>query len=79
MYNEDCKIKKMLFYDKLNKYRNNKCDATRTGMVRARTAFKSSVRKFKTECQKHKTSKLIQSRFKDAKDYWRLLKAVTIR
>lgn len=74
MYNEDCEIKKMFFYDKLSKYRNNKWDATRIEMVRARTAFKSSARKFKTECQKHKTNKLIQSRFKDAKEYWRLLK-----
>ena len=43
-------------------------------MVRARSIFKSSVRKFKKECKKQKTNKLIESRFKDAKEYWRLLK-----
>ena len=73
-YNEDCEIKKMIFYDKLNMYRNNKCDATRAKIVNARSVFKSTVRKFNRECQKHKTNKLIQSRFKDAKEYWRLLK-----
>ena len=42
VYNEDCEIKKMIFYDKLNMYRDNKCDATRAEMVRARSIFKSS-------------------------------------
>ena len=39
VYNEDCEIKKMIFYDKLNMYRDNKCDATRAEMVRARSIF----------------------------------------
>ena len=38
-YNEDCEIKKMIFYDKLNMYRNNKCDATRAEIVNARSVF----------------------------------------
>ena len=54
-------------------YRDNKCDATRAEMVRARSIFKPSVRKFNRECQRNKTNKLIKSRFKDAKEYWRLL------
>ena len=74
MYNDDCEIKKMNFYDKLNMYRKNRCDATRAEMVRARSTFKSSVRKFNRECQINKTNKLIKARFKDAKEYWRLLK-----
>ena len=78
MYNEDCEIKKMIFHDKLNLYRNNRCDATRIGMVRTWSIFKSSVRKFKKECQKQKTSKLIQSRFKGAKEY-SVLEAITNR
>ena len=44
VYNEDCVIKEMIFYDKLNMYRDNKCDATGAEMVRARSIFKSSVR-----------------------------------
>ena len=48
--------------------------STRAEMVRARSNFKSSVRKFNRECQKYKTDKLIATRFKDAKEYWRLLK-----
>ena len=43
-------------------------------MVRARSILKSSVRKFNRECQIDKTNKLIKARFKDAKEYWRLLK-----
>ena len=73
-YNDDCEIKKMNFYDKLNLYRKNGCDATRAEMVRARSIFKSSVRKFNRECHIDKTNKLIKARFKDAKEYWRLLK-----
>ena len=56
MYNEDCEINKMIFHDQLNQYRNNRCDATRIEMVRARSIFKSSVRKFKKECQKQQVS-----------------------
>ena len=62
------------FFDKLNKYRKNKTDINREEMVRARSIFKSSVRKFKRACLKKKTNKLINTRYKDAKEYWKLLK-----
>ena len=40
--------------------------------------FKSSVGKFNRECQRNSTIKLIKSRFKDAKEYWRLLKQTQV-
>ena len=49
-------------------------DATCTEMVKARSIFKSSVKKFNRECQTDKINKLVKARFKDAKEYWRLLK-----
>ena len=69
-YDHECEIKRMHFFDKLNKYRKDKSDINRVEMVRARSYFKSSVRKYKRECMKQKTNKLINTRFKDAKGYW---------
>ena len=73
-YDDDCEIKRINFFDKLNKYRNDKTHINRQEMVRARSCFKSSVRKFKRDCLNKKTDKLINKRYKDAKEYWKLLK-----
>ena len=73
-YDDNCEIKRMNFFDKLNKYRNDKTDTNREEMVRARPCFESSVRRFKRDCLKKKTDKLINTRYKDAKEYWKLLK-----
>ena len=73
-YDHECEIKRMHFFDKLNKYRKDKSDINRVEMVRARSCFKSSVRKYKRECMKQKTNKHINTRYKDAKEYWKLLK-----
>ena len=72
-YNNECEIKRMNIFDKLNKYRNNKTDVNREETVRARSLFKSSVRKFKSECSKEKT-KFINICYKNIKQYWKLLK-----
>ena len=73
-YDDNCEIKRMNFFNKLNKYRNDKTDTNREEMVRARSCFKSSVRRFKRDCLKKKTDKLVNTRYKDAKEYWKLLK-----
>ena len=67
-YNKESEIKRMNLFNKLNKYRNDKTDANRVEMVRARSLFKSSIRIFKRECLKEKTNN-INTRFKDAKQY----------
>ena len=43
-------------------------------MVEARTAFKRSVRIFRYECKQQKTKRLLYLKYKNAKEYWKLLK-----
>ena len=43
-------------------------------MVRARTEYKNTVRKFNFEIDRQKSMKLINAKFKNAKEYWKLLK-----
>ena len=58
----------------LNKYRADKTDANRINMVRARTEFKAEVRQFKRELDRAKTKRLVDSKYRNAKEYWKLLK-----
>ena len=44
-------------------------------MVRARTCFKYSVRKFQYKNKVKTTQKLINIKYKNAREYWRLLKS----
>ena len=48
---EHCEIKKLDFFEKLNKYRKDKSDENRVAMVKARSAFKTSVKNFKDQLQ----------------------------
>ena len=73
-YNEECEYKKILFLNLLNKYRAEKSDTNRLNMVRARTDFKAEVRKFKLEQDKAKSKRLVDAKYKNAKEYWKLLK-----
>ena len=74
-YNEECKLKRNIFYNCLNNYRLDKQDATSRGaMVRARSAYKRVLRLSKYEYRKHKTQKLKKARYENAKNYWKMLK-----
>ena len=53
----------------LNKYRKNSVDTNRINMVKARTALKMTVRKFKAELEKAKTKRLIDAKYKNTKEY----------
>ena len=66
----------MIFFTCLNRYRNCRNDENRIEiiMVEARTAFKKSFRHFRYECKKQKTKRLLDLKYKNAKDYWKLLK-----
>lgn len=44
-------------------------------MVRARSSFKSSVRKFQYGNNVKTTQKLLDARYKNAREYWRLIKS----
>ena len=43
-------------------------------MVRTRTEYKNTVRKFNFEIDRQKSMKLINTKFKNAKEYWKLWK-----
>ena len=74
IFNEECEYKKLVFLDMLNKYRKDSIETNRINMVKARTDFKMTVRKFKSELEKAKTKRLIDAKYKNAKEYWKLLK-----
>ena len=69
-----CEHNKLIFLNRLNKYRNDPNDENRQDMVNARSTFKSSVRKYMLDCRKRKTQHLLESKYKNAKEYWKLLK-----
>ena len=46
-------------------------------MVKARTEFKSEVRSHKLNQDRAKTKRLVDAKYKNAKEYWKLLKDAT--
>ena len=58
----------------LDKYRVSKTDANRKGMVKARSEYKSLIRKCRYEYDKEKTSRFVNAKYKNARLYWNLLK-----
>ena len=52
----------------LNKYRKDSIDTNRIKMVKARTDFKMTVRKLKSELEKAKTKRLVDAKYKKQKN-----------
>ena len=73
-FTELCHEKRFYFYDMLNKYRENKININRINMVKARSDYKTTLRKARYEYDKQKTLRFENARFKNAKLYWNLLK-----
>ena len=73
-FNDDCRDARLEFYRCLNLFRNDKSEINCKNMTRARSIFKSNVRKAKFTHAKQQTRKLENMRFKNAKEYWKLLK-----
>ena len=73
-YNEECEFKKLEFFDMLNLYRADKTDTNRVNMVRAQTEFKAEVRLHKLNQDRAKTKRLVDAKYKNAKEYWKLIK-----
>lgn len=69
-----CHEKRFYFYEKLNKYRENKTNDNRVNMVKARSEYKTVLRKARYEYDKQKTLRFENAKFKNAKLYWNLLK-----
>ena len=74
MFDNTCTERRKTFYRFLNIFRKNKNDENRTNMVKARTDYKNTVRKFNYERDKQKSFKLLNAKLKNAKEYWKLLK-----
>jgi len=62
------------FYYALNNYRKNNSEENRMVMVAARSKYKTCLRKCRYLYDKSQTNKLIDSRYKNAKIYWNMLK-----
>ena len=74
-----CADKRKQFYHSLNIFRKNKSSENRQQMVMARTEYKNSVRNFNYNKQQQKSIKLLNARYKNAKEYWKLLKESVTR
>ena len=73
-YNEECHESKYIFLHMLNKYRSFKTDENRKNMVKARSNYKSIIRKCRLNYDKERTKKFVDAKFKNAKMYWNMLK-----
>ena len=67
-------ISTKIFYIELYNYRRDKTVENQSNMVRARANYKRLIRQKRFNFDKAKTSKLIVSKYKNAKEYWKLLK-----
>ena len=72
-YDERCAEKKNSLR-MLDKYRGSRDDESRIGMVKARSAYKSFLRKSRYDFDKERTSRFMNAKYKNAKLYWNLLK-----
>ena len=73
-YTEDCHNSKLYFLQILEKYRKSNTDINRINMVSARSAYKTLIRKSKTEYDRNKTKTFTVAKYKNAKLYWSMLK-----
>ena len=73
-FDDTCRDKRFYFHQMLNRYRENKNDDSRINMSKARSEYKTAIRKAKYSFDKKKTERLENARFKNARQYWNLLK-----
>ena len=73
-FDDTCRDKRFYFYQMLNRYRENKNDDSRINMSKARSAYKTAIRKARYSFDKKKTERFENARFKNARLYWNLLK-----
>ena len=73
-FDEECSAKRQLFYNELDNFRKNKTACNQRKLTEARRNFKNEIRRKRYLFDKSKTEKLIVSKSKNVKEYWRLLK-----
>ena len=66
-YTKECSEKQFYFYKMLKKFREVKSDENRVNMVKARSEYKSVLRKSRFEFDKKKTERFVNAKFKNAK------------
>ena len=72
-FDDTCRDKKFYFCQILNKYRENKNDNSRINMSKARSEYKTALRKARISFDKKKTERLENARFKKKmQDYIRI-------
>ena len=76
-YTDECQERKNYFLHMLDKYRNLKNDENRINMVRARTNYKTFIRKCRYEYDREKTKKFCDSNYINARLYWSMLKELS--
>ena len=76
-FDDNCRMKRIEFYRFLNIFRNDKTDQNRCNMVSARSEFKTSLRHARYRYDQLQTQKLNESKHKNAKAYWKLLKGAS--
>ena len=75
-FDNECADNRYLFYRHLNLFRGNKSEVNRN-LVQARSKYKASLRKARYKYDVQQTEKLNKLRYKNARDYWKLLKSVS--
>ena len=73
-FDDECDVLRKLFYDELSKFRQDKTIENQSNLVRARANYKRLIRQKRFNFDKDKTSKLLELKYKNAKEYWKLLK-----
>ena len=73
-FNIICAEKRKAFYRYLDAFRRNKNAENRQNMITSRSEYKKAVEQFNFDCDQQNSRKLLNAKFKNAKDYWRLLK-----
>ena len=73
-FDEECSAKRQIFYNELDNFHKNKSVGNQRKLTEARRNFKKEIRRKRYLFDKSKTEKLIASKSKNVKEYWRLLK-----
>ena len=73
-FDDSCRVSREQFLIDLNNFRKNKSDINRANMCSSRSTYKHILRNKRYEHRVQNTSKLLEARASNAKDYWKLLK-----
>ena len=73
-FTSECSEKRSTFYHHLNLYRKNKTDEYRSLLINSTTEYKNCIKQAKFKYDNNQTKKMLETRFKNAKLYWKMLK-----